>query len=184
MTAARRGTARRRRLRSEFTVALAAMWAATAVPAAAVAAVPGAAAAARDALRFQLVPAAGSAAELLDIAATNGRVVLAIALGAWSASRLPALRPVVDLVAATVVLANAALVGIAAGAYGTRAMPWLVHLPLEWAAIALVAGLHRLGRAQPLAAIPAVKAATAALLLVGLGALSRPISPRRRDRRS
>lgn len=106
----------------------------------------------------------------LDIAATNGRVVLAIALGAWSASRLPALRPVVDLVTATVVLGNTVLVGVAAGAYGSAATPWLVHLPLEWAAIALVAGLHRLGHVQPLAALPAVKAATAALLLVGVGA--------------
>jgi hypothetical protein len=34
---------------------------------------------------------------------------------------------------------NAALVGAALGAHGTTAVPWLVHLPLEWTALALTA---------------------------------------------
>lgn len=36
----------------------------------------------------------------------------------------------------TVLLVNAALPGVAVGGYGVRALSFLVHLPLEWLAIA------------------------------------------------
>jgi hypothetical protein len=107
---------------------------------------------------------------MLGIAVTNGRIVLALALLAWTASRLPVLRAAADIAAVAVVVPNALLVGCAVGAYGTAALPWLVHLPLEWTALAIPLALHLAGTRRPVTLAEAAVATLCALALVALGA--------------
>lgn len=92
----------------------------------------------RLALSFE--PQPGSMRELADILIANGRVVGAILLLAAAARRraLPLLTA--RVLAAGLVALNATIVGAALGAYGLTTMtPWLVHLPLEWAALGIAA---------------------------------------------
>ncbi len=112
-----------------------ALWAATALPALAVAALPGAPAAARAALGFSLAPPPPSLAETIGIATTNARVAGAILLAAVAVASAPAIRRLLDAMLVLVLTPNAVLVGVALGAYGAAAIPFLVHLPLEWIAI-------------------------------------------------
>jgi len=149
----------------------AAIWSLTAVPAAIVAATPGLAAAARAELGFALRGSPGTAAEAAGIAANNARVLAAILLTAYAAGRAARVRPALDALVALTVATNAAIVGTALGAYGTRGLPWLVHLPLEWAAIGLVAGsyLERRRAPAPLGAL--ARAAAGAVLIVVAAAL-------------
>ena len=160
-----------RSLVREIAAAAASLWLLTIVPAIVVGALPGASDALRNRLAFALTPHEGSTPELLGIAETNARVVLVIALGAWARSRAPGLHLASDLLIGVIVAVNAVLVGVAVGAYGASALPWLVHLPLEWTALALVLGLHRVGRRRTIRARGCVLVTAVALALVGLGAL-------------
>ena len=103
--------------------------------------------------------------EALAILANNGRLLTAIlaavlvAQAPWLAGpdarpgpALTALRAAVDVLLALAVAANAALVGAALGAYGTRmALAMLPHGPLELAAFATALALYLDARRGPLA---------------------------------
>lgn len=151
--------------------AAASLWLLTILPAIVVAALPGASHAARGLLAFALTPHEGSIGQLLGIVETNGRVVVALALAAWGRSRAAGLRLPADLLVGVIVSVNATFVGVAVGAYGARAVPWLVHLPIEWTALAVVVGLHRVARRGSLQTWVCALTTAAALALVGLGAL-------------
>lgn len=121
-----------------FLRAYALLWAATLAVALAVAVIPGVVPAARDAFAFRLdVERAGTWREALSYFLANLRVVAALVLAAWARQRSRAFRPLLDALIVAAVASNAAVVGAALGAYGIAAASWLVHLPLEWAAVAL-----------------------------------------------
>ncbi len=154
----------------DVAAASAALWSLTLIPAIPLLAAPDLAAEVRGALGFTLAPTPGTTSQVVDIAATNARVVVAIALAAWATIRLQCLRVPCDAVVAFITVANATLVGLALGAHGTAALPWLVHLPLEWTALSVVLGLYGHGRTRHLTAASAVWHAGLALTLVALGA--------------
>jgi len=106
-------------------------------PAAIVAVAPGAPTAIRDALQLRLEPKPGDWGAALDYLTANARVIAAIFLAAWARSRSGPLGPVLDALVALVIVGNTALVGAAIGAYGPPLLPWLVHLPVEWAAMTI-----------------------------------------------
>ena len=161
-----------RSLSRDIAAAAASLWLLTVAPAIVVATVPGASDAVRSRLAFALTPHEGSIPELLGIAGTNARVVLAIALAAWARPRAVGLGLPTDLLVSGIVGLNAVAVGVAVGAYGSRALPWLVHLPLEWAALAVVAGLHRFARRRTVRTLGCALVTAVAAALVGLGALT------------
>ena len=119
-----------------FARANALLWIPTLTLAALTAAAPGAAEAARDALAFELQPYPGSLDEAWVIALTNARVVAAVLLAALAVAFAPLVRCFADIAVALILIPNIGLVGVAAGAYAHDAPRWLVHLPLEWAALA------------------------------------------------
>lgn len=136
------------------------MWAATLIPAAAVAALPTVAASIRARFLFRFDATSGTLLEVASIAGANARVLGAVLVAAV-AVRAGVARRLLDVVAAAVVLGNAAFVGMALGAYGDRALPWLVHLPLEWAALATALAVYLAARRRPIGLDP--------ILLVGAG---------------
>jgi len=136
---------------------------ATLVPATVVAATPGLAASARTALGFTLQPTPPSLNEAASIALANARVAGAILICAYAVARCPPARRLLDPLVVLIVLSNAALVGVALGAYGTRALPWLVHLPLEWTAFGLALTRYLAPRPKGRAAIAFLLVAAAAV---------------------
>ena len=96
----------------------------------------------------------GTLREALGIAATNVRVLAApFLLALFGLARRRTSRLLGDLLVAGLMLANTLRVGIAIGRFGTRLLPYLPQLPLEWAgADALRHGLaadpHRRVRAS------------------------------------
>lgn len=128
---------------------------------------PGFAAALRDAFAFRLnAGSQGTWAEAGTYFAANLRVVAALFLAAVArAHGAPGL--LLDAVVTLTTLGNAGMVGVAIGAYGFPALPWLVHLPLEWAALGVVLsayGCARQCQLSPRALAMAAVAATALLL--------------------
>lgn len=97
-----------------------------------VAVVPGAAFSVRTSLHFALTGHAGSLHEAAAILTTNLRVA-AVPFVAML-GRGP-VRTALQFAAATMVLTNAAVIGLAAGAYGIAGLPFLVHVPLELCAL-------------------------------------------------
>jgi hypothetical protein len=153
--------------RRDFLLASAIVWSTTALTAIVVAVVPGGAAALRTAFAFRFEFAAGTWPEATDYFLTNLRTIAALLLAAWMRSRRGPLGWFLDASVLAVVVANAAVVGAAVGAYGARALVALVHLPLEWCAlsVALAAALASRRSRLPRAAITRV-AVVAAVLLV------------------
>jgi hypothetical protein len=102
------------------------------------------------------------------IALHNGRVAGGTLLCAALAPRLTLrTQRVVFLVLTTVLVASAAGVGIAIGAYGTRVISAVaIHLPVEFSALSLAGGAYMQACRQALAAreLSAVFTATAVLL--------------------
>lgn len=146
--------------------ATAALLLATMAVAALIAAVPGAPAQLRDAFAFSLKPGrGGSADEAVTYFVTNARVVGALLLAAWARSRIAA-GVLLDAPVAVVVAGNVVFVGMALGAYGSSAAPWLLHLPLEWATLGLASSAFVAGRTRPLSMRgTAATGGTASLLL-------------------
>ncbi len=124
------------------------LWTATVAGIAVTLIVPSAPATVRAALNYTPKPHPGSLHELATILATNARMALAAQL---AARHTPARRAM-----ATLIGANAALTGAAAAAYGPAAVPFLIHVPLEWWAFGRA--LQR--RAIPLTVALLVAAAT------------------------
>jgi hypothetical protein len=144
------------------------VWALTAAVALITAALPAAGQLARDALRLALAPAsAPSATRMLSVALTNAFAAGWPLLLALLDGPQRAIRVVHRALIAGWLAVNVIPVGAAIGAYGTRILPYLPHLPLEWTAIALaLAGyLHARGRQAPGRALLAPALALAVLLI-------------------
>jgi hypothetical protein len=148
------------------------LWLATLAPAATVAVTPGAAATARSALNFPLQPSPPSLNEAAQIALTNARVTGAILLAAFTVTRCHRARALLDVALLAVVAPNAVMVGVALGAYGPSGLPWLVHLPLEWAALATALTAYVTARRRTLPARDQARRAAAVGVLVVVGALA------------
>jgi hypothetical protein len=120
-------------------------------------------------LAFRFPATTRSLSQVLSIAGANLRVVcVLLALGELR-SLVPATVLPARGGALLLTLANSSLVGVAIGAYGVKALEWLVHLPLEWMALSLAllplfSGPRQPGRQRTVAAL-------AALCAVGAGGL-------------
>jgi hypothetical protein len=124
---------------------------------------------ARKTLRFGFGGVEQSPSEVARLAIHNARFAGGTLLCAGLAPRLkkPA-RRAVDLLLAGLLTFNAVAVGIAIGAYGTRAITaTATHLPVEFGALSLAGGAYMQACKQPLSAraLAAVAAATALLLV-------------------
>ncbi len=125
-------------MRASATVAAATV--ATAAVLAGVVVFGGLAAEARAWLRFDF---RGTQQTGLEIAASNARLVAAALIGAATVPRFRTARLAFDAAAVGVLVANAALVGIAIGGYGERTLRALaLHGPLELAAMSLAGGTY------------------------------------------
>ncbi len=130
------------------------------------AATPTLAASLRAWFAFEPGVRAGGSAQAIGIWTANLRP-LGLLLLATLALRERRLRPVLDGIVALALGTNVALVGLALGAYGPPLLPWLAHVPLEWAGLA--AGLAAFARARDhTPSLPAVAGAGA----VGAGLLA------------
>lgn len=140
-------------------------------PAVLVAAAPGLAEAVRDELRFELAGHAGSGPVAWSIFQNNLRVCMVPVLAALMAPLGWIARVIANGVTTVVVAANVALIGAAGGAYGTRLLPFLPHLPLEMLALGcgcvLLACSQRHG--SSIGALGRVCLAIAVLLAAGAG---------------
>jgi hypothetical protein len=156
-----------------------AVWTLTAAAALITTALPPVGALARHELRLALVPAsAPPATRMLNVALTNAfaagwPLLLALLDGPQRAIRL-----VHRALLAGWLVVNVIPVGAAIGAYGTRILPYLPHLPLEWTAIALaLAGyLHARERQAPGRALLA-PALGLAVVLIAAAALETYATP-------
>jgi hypothetical protein len=109
---------------------------------------------------FEPGPRKAGIGHALNIWLANLRV-LGLLLLAALAVQARHLRPVLDAVAVLIIGANVTLVGLALGAYGAPLLPWLAHVPLEWAGLAF--GLAAYTRARDhTPCLPAVAQAGAA----------------------
>jgi hypothetical protein len=126
---------------------------------------PGLAAALREWLAFKPGSTPTGFDQAIAIWLANLRV-LGLLLLAALAARERRLTPALNAVVAVVLGANVVLVGLALGAYGLPLLPWLAHVPLEWAALAV--GLAAYARARDhspcLPAVAKLGAAGAGLL--------------------
>lgn len=123
----------------------------------------------RHALRFDFAGVEQTPTAALEIALHNARLAAAALLCAVVVPRLSQhARLVADVVLATVLAANASLVGLALGAYGGRvAAAIALHLPLELVALALAGGAYMSTSRRSLGLAELVLvAALCALLLV------------------
>jgi hypothetical protein len=156
-----------------------AVWTLTAAAALITAALPAVADLARHELRLALAPASPPpATRMLSVALTNAfaagwPLLLALLDGPHRAIRAVHRALIVAWLAVNVIP-----VGAAIGAYGTRILPYLPQLPLEWTAIALaLAGyLHARGRQAPSRALLA-PALGLPVLLIAAAALETYATP-------
>ncbi|MGH2944673.1 MAG: stage II sporulation protein M [Solirubrobacteraceae bacterium] len=123
----------------------------------------------RRALRFDFAGVDETPAAALQIALHNARLAAAALLCALVVPRLAQrARLLADVVLATVLAANASLVGLALGAYGGRvAAAIALHLPIEFAALSLAGGAYMSTSRRPLGlADLAIVAGLCALMLI------------------
>jgi len=136
---------------------------------------------ARDALGFGFAGVQGSPVQAGRIALDNARIAFGTLLAAIVMPHLTQrARRAVLCVLATVLVCNAATIGIAAGAYGARlAGAIAVHAPVEFAALALAGGACLQACRQALGArVLAIVAAVTGVLLVAAAGLETFVSPR------
>jgi hypothetical protein len=127
---------------------------------------------ARELLGLPFAPPAREPGEALQAAATNGRYVAAPLVAAWAVTSTPCPRFPFDVTLALVFVLNVGAVGVALGAYGTRALHAIAaHWPLELGAFALAGGAYLAARGGPLAGRSLIPVAVLALALVALGAV-------------
>jgi hypothetical protein len=101
-------------------------------------------------------------------------------LGAWGAHRNRAETLAADALMLVVLLVNTSQVGAALGAYGTRLLPYLSNLPLEWAGIALGASAWLAQRRHPMTTRRALTMLVLiALVLLGAAVLETVAVPHR-----
>lgn len=91
-----------------------------------------------------------------------------ILLGVTGAHRNSRGRRAADVLVLTTLVANTAPVGAALGAYGLELLPYLPHVPIEWAGLALGASAWAIQRRRAMTVLEgaAIGAGVAALLLV------------------
>jgi hypothetical protein len=104
---------------------------------------------------------------MVNASVTNARLIAAIALAGLLVQRVRAWRRPLDVTVTTLVALNTVAVGAAVGSGGRGVARELVHLPLEWAALAAAVVLYGLGRRGALTWSTAARcaAASAGLLL-------------------
>lgn len=118
----------------------AALLAITAGVATIVAVVPGAAPGVRASLHFALTGHAGSLHEAVAILTANLRVAAVPFVAMLGRGRV---RRALQVAAASMMLINAAVIGLAAGAYGIAGLRFLVHVPLELCALGVALAATR-----------------------------------------
>ena len=121
---------------------------------------------ARAFLRFEF---GGAGQSSLEIAGQNARIVAAALLSAAAVPRLRTARVAFDVLVLGTLGANAALVGVAIGAYGERLVRVIaLHGSVELVAMSLGGGAYLIARDHVLGAgeLCCVAAASAALLIV------------------
>ena len=129
---------------------------------------------ARAQLRFDFSGVQRTPAAVADVAMHNVRLAAGVLL---CAALVPSLgrgaRRAISALLATVVVLNAAAVGVAIGAYGGRLLAATrLHLPLELAGLALSGGAYRQALRQPLRPLALVLVGTSCLaMLVGAAAV-------------
>jgi hypothetical protein len=133
--------------RREMAQAYAALLGATVLAALVAAVVPGVARFLRGWFAFD-TGARPSTGGVARIALANLRI-LGFLLLASLATTHRRLVPLLDAVVTLGLVANVGLVGLALGVYGSSLLPWLPHVPFEWAALAI--GLAAYLRARRLA---------------------------------
>ena len=109
----------------------------------------------------------GTPDEVVSIVVQNLRTLIAPLLliaGRWHTGRVT--RHVGDLLVATLVIANATLVGLALGRYPTQLPAYLPHLPLEDGAVAIAAGAWLARRTKQRTGTPAPSLSRTALLML------------------
>ena len=146
-----------------------ALFATTAAVATIIAVWPGLPGHARDALQLQ--PDAPVATDADTVLLHNARPVVGILIAACVASRLGRARVVLDVALTAIAAVNATLIGAALGAYGTRIVGRLAHLPLEYAALTIAGATYLAHRHTPPRATTIVAAATSAFASLAAGAL-------------
>jgi len=122
-----------------FLATYAALWGCT-LTAAALVAVGAGAAKVRSILALTLTPARNpppTLAQILTLVAHNLPIAAwPLLLGVGGTASSPLARRAADSLVVGCALANSLPVGAALGAYGTRLLPYIPQLPLEWAALA------------------------------------------------
>ncbi len=117
------------------------LWATTALAAILVSCVPPLHQLAEALLDLDLSPhARASAANVLRLVAANAWMAWPLVVALLGGARMGWSRTLTDLALVGDLALNAALVGAALGLHGRALVPWLPHLPLEWAALAVSAG--------------------------------------------
>lgn len=153
-----------------------AIWSVT-LTAAAVVALGGAALSqrTRGALGLALTPAGNpppSPERVLALAAHNVPIAAwPLLLGLLADPRRRIVRHAADGLVAVCLLANAAPVGAALGAYGARVLPYVPQLPIEWAGLALGYGSWLVGRRRTIGAAERAGWLTAIILVLVLAAI-------------
>jgi len=135
-------------------------------------AVAGQGAAARAELGFTFPAAAREVGAGAALAAHNARYVAAVLLACFAVAGVPALRPFLDAGLAALLGFNAALIGVALGAYDLRlARALAVHGTLELAAFALAGGAYLRARRGALGPRALLGAGAASFVLLSAAAL-------------
>jgi hypothetical protein len=126
----------------------------------------------RRSLRLSFAGVSHTQSEVLTIALQNARIAGAAFLSAVAVPRLPSrVRTLVDALLATVFVLNAALVGVALGAYGRcLAVCAVAHVPIEFGALAVAGGVYVAARHRPLGVRSLAAAAGLCTVLLVLAA--------------
>jgi uncharacterized membrane protein SpoIIM required for sporulation len=162
--------------------AIAALFALTVLTAAVVAAVPGLADRVDDLASVRLDGAniAHTPGEVLRIFLHNLLIVavpIAVAGTRYRFGRLG--RTACDVVIVAIFARSGLLVGAVLGANGADLLPYLVHLPFEWAAVAVATGAWLLSLRRPLTAVDEFHAIRIAVpLLLAAAVLETYATPR------
>ena len=131
--------------------------------------VPGGPAAARALLGLRFDPPPPRIADAAAIFAHNLLVLAPLLAGSPLVAWLGRGRRLLSAYAAWQAAWAVLTVGVALGAYGPRLLPWLVHVPVEWAAFSVALGRYiDTCAGSPLARSPK-RLASVAMLLVAAG---------------
>jgi hypothetical protein len=93
-----------------------------------------------------------------------------ILLGATGAHRYRKTSRAADVLVLTTLVVNAAPVGAALGAYGSELLPYLPHVPIEWAALALGASASAIQRQRAMTFIEGARIGVLVATLLAVAA--------------